>query len=331
MFKLIFLIKNFNLFLNESPFIIYNISTQIINMDYENLFINFCSFYNLLNSSIYLLNSNIINLLIENCLFYSCSNYGDGGAIYINSNTNIILNKICSYNCFSTLETIYSYGQFCFSSSKTNKNHNFYFCSIIKCSSNAGNSRTTTLRASGGNQIIKNINFSLNNVLYISAIQSIDSNSFYGLHCTLSNNNASFGQSLNFHNGINRTLIKFNLISNISPYQGVVYMYLNSVLIISDCIFIDNKNILFFNEQSILTIKNSFILHFYTLTSGIVSLSSNGAYKSSYIIDHYYTHLCYHETNLIPPSPTECFILTLNYCFSHLTNLLLINFLMILN
>ena len=303
---ILFLIYHYNDYYIGDPFIYQNHSTRITTV-YSDLFITFCSFFSISNSAIYFSGS-ILNLLVENCLFHSCITSGRGGGIFFSGNGNFICNKICGYNCYSSSSTRIS-GHFLLLSTGTNNNNECHMSSMLKCPY-FSNIHYSVIQIGYGKQKMNNLNFSLNTQTRISSFQSHYANTYSAKFCTICNNIVSDQQCLNFHAGTGRYVSYFNIITNNSPTGGVILLSENPGVVMEFCIFIDNKNILFFVVSGSLTIKNSNIVHTGTLNSGAVVFNSNKGYKSTYILDHYLTNLCHHETNLILPTPTECFIFT---------------------
>ena len=311
---LIFLL--FNYFIDD-PFIIQNYSTRITTI-YSDLYITYCSFFNLSNSAIYFSGS-ILNLLVDNSLFHSCITSNRGGGIFFSGNGNVVCNKICGYNCYS-ISTTRITGQFIVLSTSLNNTNEFHMSTIIKCPY-FSSIHFSPIHIISGNQKMNNLNISLNIENSLSAFQSLLSHTFSGKFCTICNNIVSDQQCLNFHGGTGRYISYFNIITNNSPNAGIVLLFDNSGIVFEFCIFMDNSNILFFISSGSLTIKNSNILHTGLLSSGAVIFNSNKGYRSTYILDHYLTNLCHHETNLILPTPTECIFYTREKITFNLFNL----------
>jgi hypothetical protein len=120
-------------------------------------------------------------LLIESTSFFSCStNNQDGGAIYITSNSEIILYKVCGYDCCST-HTSDGDGQFAYmyTSNTASDKISFNYSSITRCVGWESAS-WWTLYLRDGKICLPSINVSMNKCHYTSGIRCIpylDSNS----------------------------------------------------------------------------------------------------------------------------------------------------------
>ena len=164
------------------------------------------------NGGAILIERTTLYLLMENLMFYSChvTNTYHGGAIYIRCLTEggIVLNKVCGNSCFTLIQSNYQFGYIYINS---NKFINISFLSISKSPNNSNYLRSNVIVVENGKQYIKNLNSSLNEVLYHSGFYSYVPNNLKGTYFTFSNNKCVSNGNivLWLYQGINRRLYNF--------------------------------------------------------------------------------------------------------------------------
>ena len=293
-----------NLFRNICP-----INFNILNNQryFENIEINLnnCFFTRINNfngnGGIIYVSQIVCNLIILESTFYSCISNGEGGAIYwiSETNSNSILKKICSNSCITTSGF---HHQFSYNRVPNNINYeNSMTLGSLTNSSNDNSYRIIMLRY--GNVTYSSTNCSNNN-LYHTIVRFTYSNHVFGNYNTLFNNKVIL--SLNFYiswsNIVENSFIYSNFVNLSSPTEAIILMDYSS-LIFSDCLFINNRDILFwkYGTGSIL-VKNCIINHLTnTLTSNEVTLQNNSLnlLTSTYLIHFYSTYYCINFNNFL--------------------------------
>ena len=111
-----------------------------------------------------------------------------------------------------------------------------------------------------GNQNISNTNISYNNVIYISGIVSYHPNIMFSHSCTFYNNTVSSEICIYLLGSISN-IFRSNFILNNSPSNGVLFFTNSCIYYIFECIFNENKNILFYVDLGNVELINCFINH----------------------------------------------------------------------
>ena len=184
------------------------------------------------------------------------SNGFSGGGIYFNSiEGSIILNKVCGYQCYG-----YAHGQLLYHYTKsTNKNQLFYL-SINKCAPNTLTTRHSSFWLYKGIQEISNINSSFNEVYHHSSLVVRDHYSFLMKYSNFYKNYVSHSSSLYLYSG--NIFIQYNnFIGNNSPNQWGIFFSTAIEVNLTDCIFSENLNFLFWVDSGKINLFNSFIDH----------------------------------------------------------------------
>lgn len=246
-----------------------------------------------------------MNMLIGSSVFHSCFSSGHGGGIYFNCAAgSSVLYNVCGYNCYSTLTSV-SDGQLARMSTGTTSKNFLHYVSVRSCPLSEGSNRYNPVSILQGYQQVNNNNFTKNKCVRISSFQSVSSNTFNSVYCTIVGNSVTDGQILNCHSGVSRVLQYSNFINNTSPNAGVIFIWESAALTIEFSVFSGNSNILFYVGSGSLTVRHSFIKHTSTLKSGSLVTSNITALTSTYLIHHYATNMC--ET---PYYPTSTYVKT---------------------
>ena len=87
---------------------------------------------------------------------------------------------------------------------------------------------------------------------------------------------------------------KLNFINNESPLNwGVIYCNNNGNVTITESIFLNNSNTLFYGNSGLITIYNNFINHLYKINEGNIVLYSNNLIITFTLkISHFSTNEC---------------------------------------
>ena len=243
------------------------------------------------------------NFSLYDSIFYNCSSSSywredGGGAIYFRSeltNSNIYFQNICANRCWTISNS--GWNQFCVLFIKNNINNKIQLisCSLTKCSPYIGHGYTTLLTYYG-NQTILNFNSSFNYNLAYSGIWNRAPTKLRGLFYTLSNNTVSDFTCLLLSESSNDNIISnSNLINCNSPYSGVVRLWNGGIFQLTNFIFLNNINTLFFVDTGgQLNIDNSFFNNFSSIIFvGSVSTSNFiNTITKTFIINHLSTYLC---------------------------------------
>ena len=230
-----------------------------------------------------------------NCQGWGLSDYNGGGAILFKG---IELQSILEYCCVENCVSNYGGkpGQFIVSSTAINKKNEIYFSYITKCPSNNNLDRRDPLRFEYGNQICNNIN-STNHILsYHSGFNFNFPNSLFCTFSLFFNNSATNSICVQCNGGSNlRNLTKCIFINNNSPTQfGVVtagYVSVTSFLI-NQCIFENNKNILFYTYSGEMFINNCYISHLEQIYYGnLFTLNNNYYFTNTFQFSKIYCNI----------------------------------------
>ena len=189
---------------------------------------------------------------------------------------------------------------------------------------NCGNSKgSSNLLLQSGTQNIFNINISYNNNRFRSGINFASPTSMLSNYCTFYNNTAHDSICISFYR-YTGTISKSNIILNNSPSNGVVYVGAG-VYNLSECVFVQNQNILLYVFSGMLRLNNCFINHLSnsittnTKTAPIFYPTLITSITNSYQLTHYQTQfsildqeiICYAENPLpyrtpeMTPNPTK--------------------------
>jgi len=212
----------------------------------SNLYLYECLFKTIsspsLGGGLYITGSNL-KVLIEQCAFDTCTAVTHGGAIYISStsNTHVVLNKICGYECSCTSGHYYSFSYIEVGSQMINR---IDYVSILRCPNTYGTGYMP-IHLEKGIQIVKYMNNS-NNVLYhVSAMRCFNGDSLSMIYSTISNNKPSHSICFWFSSGTNSRLMeKCNIKNNSSPAAYGVF-YIQGDYDFKDCIIVSNPNTVF--------------------------------------------------------------------------------------
>lgn len=256
---------------------IFDLNQRIDSLS-NNIYILNCNFYLLsdYNGGSIFLNTNNIKICIEYSNFQNCTASNNGGAIYISclNLTSIVLNKICSSFCSANSPSWnLGGGQFIFNEVSNNEKNYIFETSIYK-SSYIYSSKQSSLYLKNGIINIKSINSS-NNLAEFAAMASIFGSQNLTLkYSNFIKNNVSIYDCLWIGCGSTNygEVFHNNFINNYSPHssEGIIHnpSYITSTYLLDNCILIDNIGTLFTRNAGMTLIKNCWIYHQFTLTSG---------------------------------------------------------------
>ena len=156
---ILFLLKSFfDYFQTECE--TYNcLLNQIIITITQNFYIKNFKFFNLFSSTYdgaIFIDSNI-NILIELSIFLNCTSLNRGGGIYLQT-LNCILDKVCGEKCFIKTSSIQ--GQFCFI--KSSQRTETFYISVHHCPLDSLITRAYSFQLEYGRQIVRYLNSSNN-------------------------------------------------------------------------------------------------------------------------------------------------------------------------
>ena len=300
----------------------YQIIFQQINQNIRystttnNISIFFYIFYNIIiteslkGGAISIDNTNLYSL-ISICSFNTISTNGNGGAIYF-FGSGIELNKLCGYNCFTTLSG--SHGLFCYIRIKSTHKSYFDLLSVSYCSPSIKTTSYGSLLFDYGFKFIENINSSFNILTASAGFQTSYDNIYFKFNL-FSNNScnhiifrgARLTGYLNYSNFINNKPTTAN--------YGSFYNELSGNIIFYKCIFYNNNNYLF--AGGYVTVDQCYISHL----SG-----SLGAHSS--IITNYFTITDFYNLNLLSNNGCLFEITKKKFKFKFSKTILIINILL---
>ena len=266
-----------------------------LNLNSGNIWISYCSFIELngnLGGAIYYQNNILIRILVEDSIFYECysnsklDGYSGGGIFLYSTNGNYILNKICSYSCY----TINGYhGQFCFLSTTSSNINQIYLTTVTKSVKNLINIESSPVVINGGNQILHSINISKNKLYGVSAFKSYSVNSLNMNFSTIIDCISTYTLVIYFYSGNERKINHCNIINNTSPsINGIIHNQV-AISIFESCIFSNNSN-LFVTNTGTITFNFCWIQHNGNLG---INIGTNSLFLTeTFYITHYSTFLC---------------------------------------
>ena len=239
------------------------------------------------------------NFTLIDCIFENCSSLGGsiadgGGAIYFNSqtiNSNVFFKNICANNCWTISSS--GWNQFCVLCLRNNINNQIqvFLTSITKCSPFMGHGYTAFLTFYA-NQTISNFNSSINRNYAYSGIWNRAPNKLRGTFYNLFNNTVSGFTCLLLSESSADNLISYsNIVKCNGPSYGVVRLWSSGIFYLSDFVFLNNTNILFYVDNGQLIVKNSFFYHLSTsiLTGSVTTQSLQNIITETF---HLSTYLC---------------------------------------
>ena len=274
-FYFIELNKTLNNYLCLNSFTNYNFNKDIL--------INFCFFNYLTNSNgfggaIFLNSSNSLDIIINYCSFFQCSSSNYGGAISILSiNGSSLLSKVCGSECYTSLPS--SLAQFSFFNSKLSFLNILNYISVYKSAPNHLILRAYPIRCYEGIQNVSNLNSTSNNLNTHSGFVTIKPSSFNSIFCNFKDNNSTNFECIMLHS--NSGVMKFsNIVNNNSPTgYGVIYNTVNGNYQLLNCIFLNNKDCLFYFDTGNLIIQDSYIYHLnYSIGNDLIHSNRNNQY-----------------------------------------------------
>ena len=284
-----------NLFLNIWPiFIVFGCESEIINQgrSYSQMIINIsnCFFSRSLTFSghggVIYVNGGSYTMKTNYTMFYNCASFGHGGAIYFHSYDSCLV-MICANRCSAS----FYHFAYLVASQMNHVEH----LSVSNCSNNPFAYYSITLAS--GNQIVDNMNSSMNNAIYGSGIRQDLSITFASSHSTFSNNKVSDSICICFYSASRTVSMSYaNIVHNNSPSEnGVVYVNGGGSPKMMYCIFQNNQNYLFCVESGSIEISHSFIEHSssFSTSVSISTLTNNSFMKTqTYRIEYLGSHVC---------------------------------------
>ena len=297
-FKMLFLNNlKFKLFLKFS--ICKDISYYPINengyYNENNLNLFYCVFFRITSynnyGSVIFINGIETKLNLNNCMFFSCSTSSSyGGCIYYGSsytNSGIFLKMICCFECKSSTQGHFAYID-------SNKDHFLYYSSISKSPNDIGIGYSMIKYY--GNQTSISCNFSKNIGNQATGLYSGNPSNFLCLYLTIFDNYCSHGLPIYFSNGKNQNLMNFcNIIQNFAQNYGVVYLDGGGIYYISNCIFSNNLNLLFYIHEGSINLKNNLISQTNSNYGTFINLGNNTFTNNNfegYLLNHFNTYFC---------------------------------------
>jgi hypothetical protein len=239
-------------------------------------------------------------LLIESTSFFSCStNNQDGGAIYITSSNEIILYKVCGYDCCST-HTSSGDGQFAYmyTSNTASDKISFNYSSITRCVGWESAS-WWTLFLNNGKICLPSVNVSINKCKYMSGIycypyldsnsvtfsltySSITDNIATGYYCIFSSTTGSI-EEIKYCNILRNTQGSLSTGGTITSYGN---------LKIEDSCILENKADRIFNQGSSYTITLSNCTVDSTSNNGKLTIKNTVTKSFVHALNHMSTQNC---------------------------------------
>ena len=152
------------------------------------------------------------SLYIQECSFIDCFRSSGGGAIYVNAESNCVLNKICACKC--NTDSGYS-GQFCCILVKQNSmNMNIaHYVSVCNCSQYENSNIYGSIYFRNGNISLNNMNSSANRCRYHSGVYLYYPTISYTTQSTFSNNTDDHNICIRFY-GNSHHMSQCNIIRN---------------------------------------------------------------------------------------------------------------------
>jgi hypothetical protein len=248
--------------------------------------------------------NSVTYLLVESSSFFSCttSNQYGGGAIYF-SNGQCVLHEVCGYDCYITYtsSSFYQFACIYVNNAVSSKNYVNY-SSIVRCV-NVNSDSYYTLRLTYGKICCPSVNISMNKCQCCSGVLCqpyTDSSSFTGsfLYSSFADNIANGHTCLYLWMGSSKTEIKnCNILRNTQGTLGsggTIYT-LDNVLIEGSCI-LENKATYTFRIHSssyTITLSNCTV----DSTSCNLQLTIQKTVTKSFIhaLSHMSTHNCHSE------------------------------------
>jgi len=246
------------------------------------------------------------SLVIMNTMFFNCrvASNGNGGGIYFRS-LEAHLRNICACKCSGNA------CHFASISVNSTKYNRVEFLSMLLCPDNkVGDS---PIYLDYGDLIFSNSNSSSNIVQLFSGAFLNNPTSTQSKYCSYSSNYAEIENCiyLSYTNG---AMEYTNVVNNTSPSgTGVLYIW-DGTTNISNCIFMNNSDTLFFADDGHLRIQNCYIYHFgiESKTSGTGSIifddNINRNLTNTIVISHFASFHC-QTIHHIPTEDSSIFIL----------------------
>jgi len=257
-----------------------------------------------------------MNINISNCFFSrSLDMSGDGGVIDVsggsysmNVNESMFYNCVCSqyggairYSSYcSNLRMVcanrcHSNGSYHFAYLATSQANTIDYLTVLNCSYTASGSYSICLHSSI--QRVDNTNSSMNKANLGSLIFISSPTSFTSTHCSFSHSKANERRCIYFYSDSGTILMVYsNIVHNLSPTQGVVYVQGNGQRNLKNCVFQNNSIYLFCVYSGSLEVSHSFIDHSSPLLSisTAVLTGNNNSFVNimTYQIQFYGSHYC---------------------------------------
>jgi len=250
-----------------------------ININISNCFFSRSSLYSG-NGGVIYVSGGTYSMNINYSMFYKCISSPEGGAIFFSAPFSY-LRMICANRCsVSSQSNPFIYYHFAYI--RASQVNQVEYLSVSNCSQTTSGYYSIYLES--GNQMVDNINSSMNNANQVSGIQ-IESPSFFtSSHCTFSNNKANY-MCIRIKSDSETILMSYaNIVHNNSPSNGVVFINGGSPKM-NYCIFKNNQNILFCVWSGTLEVSHCFIYHSSSFSSSTtVSTERNNSF--TYILTY---------------------------------------------
>jgi len=299
---------------------------QYTRPDASSFYIHENSYLNIQGGAISFAPYTASDILLESCIFGNCTSIVNGGCLYLYNVKNVILHRICCYNCYTggsgNLGYIYSINR-----------DEIHFVSA---------SGTSPVTMGTGvfylyyyNHVLKNNNISqckasCSAFIYCDRVKTLNAIMNNICDCTCSDSQMYYIGAYPDTSYFNHS----NFINNSGTIYGLFYFYYYAFnFIFYESIFQNNKGNLFATDGNpTVTVNNCWIVHNvlqYSITKGLkITLNSGISYTSTHVISLHSTYECQTIENPLgfevtphrtfPNPPTECFVVESNIGGTHL-------------
>jgi len=264
----------------------------------ESVIINNCFFSRLSvytgNGGVLYVKGTFYSMVIHSSMFYNCFCSSKGGAIWFSSKESS-LKMLCAKGCSASAGC--HFGDIVASQNSFLEYFSFSYCSNISIGH-------ASLAMSSQEQIINNLNSSLNNAFSYSGISIGSSPNFSLTYCTFSNNIVTDGVSLNIYSS-SGSIYNSNIVHNYSPNHAIVFLNLGSSQIMYS-VFYSNQKVLFCVYSGSLTVYHCYFYEcgtFSKLTP--VSTGNNNSFtkEQTYHIVFFNSYYCNADNPIINQTP----------------------------
>jgi len=259
-------------------------------------------YYNISPPSVY------TSLGIYDSMFFNCTvgaSYHAGAIKFICFvNSQCEFQRVCANSCGAGLTSQFAE----IGTTSNGDSMKFDYLSIVSCQYDG---LSGALHLTFSNQDVKRTNFSQNKAQTDSALSTFAPHNFHCSFCSFVNNHPTVGTCIRL--SCDSGSLEFNnIIGNDSPINGygVIHTH-NGTYSMNYCVFRDNKDCLFYaynQDNSQITISNSYIDHLDVTTFGSIDLSLNNSYGSCspYEISHFESYYCPYIPTIAPTLEPSC-------------------------